>query len=121
MECCLRYESTMLTHGCPKCRGLDILHITELSDRVGEVGGACRTGDDLESLDAGPTVPWRLARIDNPDDTFFAPNLASVGHVQALVCRQCGHTEFVTKGAESIPIDGKIVKLIRVRSDGPYR
>lgn len=107
---------------CPKCDGRRILHVTQLADRVGEIGG----GRVEHGLDPEPSpgqfYPLRIARLRNPDGSFFKSHVSAAGLVEAFVCRACGFTELYTCDPEQIPVDGELVyELSGPPTEGAYR
>jgi len=108
---------------CPKCEHNHILFLTQVADRVGEYG-------DVLEKDASPGEPvtrsskaWHIARVETPEDqkSWWTIGVATVGVVQAYVCRKCGYTELYTLDPENIPVDGKIVQELIGPDTGPYR
>lgn len=108
----------MRTSGCPKCHGRRLLHVTEVADRIGDAGGAHIDDGREPRPETGFYYPWRLARIRNRTGGFS--QVQGAGHVEAYVCRSCGFTEFYTKDAGDIPIDGDLIKEV-VLPGTPFR
>src|ERR1700733_1441556 len=100
---------------CPKCSNNRLLHVTQVADRVGELGGGRIEHGFDDARAPGQFFPWRIARLKNPDAGSFATNVAAAGFVEAFICRACGLTELYTRDPESIDIDGDLVQAI----DGP--
>jgi predicted nucleic-acid-binding Zn-ribbon protein len=94
---------------CPKCGGNRILFLPRIERQIDEYG-------EVEA--------WHLARVRESPAGFPLPGgePSLAGQVQAYVCRTCGYTEFYTVDADSIPIDGDLVReLVGPDKSGPYR
>ena len=81
---------------CPKCECTEILEIAEVPDK-GEFEQEVRK--------------LNVATISKGRSLFGSDRKRAVGDLRAVVCRRCGYTEFYTRNPQSIPVDGKYVKL----------
>jgi predicted nucleic-acid-binding Zn-ribbon protein len=107
---------------CPKCKNNRILYITQVADRIGDLGGIDMEEGTKPAPEGGQYLPWRLVRFPNPKPGFFASNLVGAGLVEAFVCKGCGYTELYTKDAAQIPVDGEHVRELEgPEPQGPYR
>ncbi len=106
---------------CPKCDHHRTLHVTQIADALGDIGGSTMNVP-LTPIDAGQFLPWRLARVPNQGTGIFSSSVAAAGIVEAYVCAACGFTELYTRQPERIPVDGTLVREIRgPKSGGPFR
>jgi len=106
---------------CPKCSGRELLHVTQLADRVGDMGGARMDHGEDPRPEAAQFYPTRIARVPNPDGSFWASHVLGAGLLEAIVCRACGYTELYTRDPASIPVDGTVVRLLDGGSKTPFR
>lgn len=90
-----RYAPGMKRRGlCPKCEG-SVIYVPRVA----------------ESHDGRPE-PMRLVALAHDPS-------ASVGDLEAGVCRECGFVELYVKNPEAIPLDGETAWLLA--RDTPYR
>ena len=106
---------------CPKCSNNRLLHVTQVADRVGDMGGGRLAHGLEEAREPGQFYPWRIARVKNPGSGFFDTHVAAAGLAEAFICRGCGLTELYTRDPESIDIDGELVQAIEGPPTTPYR
>ncbi|MCB9554537.1 MAG: hypothetical protein H6707_00440 [Deltaproteobacteria bacterium] len=95
------------SHTCPKCHHGEVLYIREVND-------------EMESRSAR----WRLARVKQSERGLLGDRtwINMYGLVEAYVCRACGYTEFYTRDAAEIPVDGVSTTLLSAADKpGPYR
>lgn len=89
------YARSMKRRGlCPKCEG-SVIYVPRVA----------------ESHDGRPE-PMRLVALAHDPS-------ASVGDLEAGVCRECGFVELYVKNPEAIPLDGETAWLLA--RDTPYR
>jgi predicted nucleic-acid-binding Zn-ribbon protein len=106
---------------CPKCKHNRILFIDQVADQTGTQGVVLSQGIEPEPK-VQASLPWRIARSENPNKSFWSMEVITAGLVEACVCRGCGYTELYTKDPSQIPVDGKYVQeLIGPEKDEPYR
>jgi predicted nucleic-acid-binding Zn-ribbon protein len=113
----------MKTSGiCPKCKNNRLLHVTQVADRVGDLGGMLLDDGLQAKPEAGQFYPWRIARLKNPNSGFFSSEVMAAGLVEAFICRSCGFTELYTRDPEAIEVDGQVVQALDGPAAGaPYR
>jgi predicted nucleic-acid-binding Zn-ribbon protein len=107
---------------CPKCHHNRLLHVAQIPDRVGDLGGI--RIDDGSNPDpiVGEFYPWRIARLRNPGGGYFTPHVKAAGLVEAFICRACGLTELYTRDPENIEVDGELVReVVGPPAQGPFR
>lgn len=106
---------------CPKCKHNHILFLTQVADKVGEMG--TRLDDGLEEgVRTGASYPWRIGRVPSGDKSWHSIDEGTAGLVQAYICKKCGYTELYTRDPQSIPVDGTIVQeLVGPEVRGVYR
>jgi predicted nucleic-acid-binding Zn-ribbon protein len=105
---------------CPKCHHHQLLHVKQVADRIGKLGGgAIHHGTD-DAPEPGLFYPWRIARLKNRGG-IFSSNVMAAGLVEAYICRRCGFTELYTRNAEDIEVDGDLVREIDGPETGPFR
>jgi predicted nucleic-acid-binding Zn-ribbon protein len=97
---------------CPKCKNERLLHVTQVADRVGDVGGSQLRHGLEHGADEGKFYPWRVARMKNHDHGPLISQVVAAGLVEAYVCRVCGLTELYTIDPEAIEVDGVLVKEV---------
>jgi len=100
------------THVCPKCQHRRVLHITQIADHVGDLGGIRLADGTNPEPSAGQAMPWRIARVPNPEKSIWKSEVMTAGLVEAFVCRGCGYTELYTRDPAEIPVDGVIVREV---------
>jgi tetratricopeptide (TPR) repeat protein len=115
-------EATMKqSRTCPKCRHNRILYIDQVADQTGNQGYLLEQGTEAEPK-VQSSLPWRIARSENPNKSFWSVGIITAGLVEAYVCRGCGYTELYTKDPSQIPVDGKYVQeLVGPEVKDPYR
>lgn len=96
---------------CPRCQHNRVLHVTQVADRIGEMGGA-KIQPREAACEAGQFEAWRLVRMHRLDGGIFSEKVQAAGLVTAYVCRSCGYTEFYVRDPDLIPIDNKTVREI---------
>lgn len=107
---------------CPKCHHNRLLHVTQVADRIGEIGGGLIHHGTEKSPEVGQFFPWRIARLKNPKRGFFVSDVMAAGLVEAFICRRCGLTELYTRDVEEIEIDGELVHEVSgPPAQGPFR
>jgi predicted nucleic-acid-binding Zn-ribbon protein len=119
----------MKTSGvCPKCQHNQILHITQVADRIGDFGGRKIEQGPQSVAEVGDFHPWRIARLCNtkPKTGFFVSlgesEVMAAGLVEAFICRRCGLTELYTRDPDQIEVDGQLVREISgPPRQGPFR
>jgi predicted nucleic-acid-binding Zn-ribbon protein len=89
---------------CPKCSGQKILAVDAVQDKNPIDGGGV--------LAVGAKAPWTVMG-----------NWKNVGAFSCCVCAACGFVEWYIDEVASLPIDGKVVRVLSDNeSDStPYR
>lgn len=85
-------------HACRWCDGEEFIFVRHPADAIGDGGGYAD--------------PMRLVRVSHGDWR---------GDLETLVCRGCGHVEWFVKDANTLPIDGKAIFVVKTRKPDPYR
>jgi DNA-directed RNA polymerase subunit RPC12/RpoP len=107
---------------CPRCSHNRVIHLTQVADRVGDLGRVRMRDGDGSLPDVGQFYPLRLARVRNPEAAWFDSEVQAIGVVQAYACRNCGYTELYTKSVHLIPIDNETAfEIVGPEPAGPYR
>jgi predicted nucleic-acid-binding Zn-ribbon protein len=107
---------------CPKCHHNQLLHVTQVADRVGEIGGGAIDHGTDQTPEVGQFYPWRIARQRNPRRGMFVSDVMAAGLVEAFICRRCGLTELYTRDASELEADGELVREVSgPPRQGPFR
>jgi hypothetical protein len=107
---------------CPKCHHNRLLHVMQVADRVGELGGKYLDEGTRNAPEPGRFYPWRIARLKNPRPGTFGEDVMGAGLVEAFICRTCGLTELYTRAPDELEVDGEMVREIEgPPSHGPFR
>ena len=84
------------TYRCPKCQNNQLLEIPRVNDRSGKQDS------------------------DNPMYLVSTPQRQ--GLVSAMMCRQCGYTEFYVQDPQSVqPVGRRAIEVNGPESDTPFR
>ena len=90
------------THRCPKCRHYEVLHLSEVRDRV--------SGEHHQPL----SLAEKTTTHRDPILPFSFTRTRIIGQVEAYVCRACGYTELYTQNPSEIEV-GEGIELLQAK------
>lgn len=108
---------------CTKCNSDDLLYIPVVADAVGRYG--TKIQEPVKHEANGITDPFRIVcqlQKGKTKESNWRINTSTSGVVEAYICRDCEYTEFYTKSAKDIRVDGKHVIALKQKGEHPpYR